>query len=204
MAWMRVSLVVFSVAHHRIQAGQYEPVLSAFGTARCVPGNRKERAREEGEEVRVRGLEPPRGCPHMALNHARLPVPPHPPGCHPVRIFLTLGELSTATCSMPTGFLSFLHARVTSQETAVPEWREQVRIKADQRPCQAHAAGTGLSRCPPPGDIDDDINVLVLFDGREDFQDGFSIHLDTEKIIQRPLVYLDQPCPGTNPYAGHG
>ena len=68
----------------------------------------------------------------------------------------------------------------------------------------AHAAGTGLSCCTPPGDIDDDINVLVLFDGREDFQDSFSILLDTEKIIQRPLVYLDHPCPGTNPYAGHG
>ena len=23
-----------------------------------------------------RGLEPPRGCPHMTLNHARLPIPP--------------------------------------------------------------------------------------------------------------------------------
>ena len=23
-----------------------------------------------------RGLEPPRGCPHMDLNHARLPIPP--------------------------------------------------------------------------------------------------------------------------------
>ena len=80
MAWMRVSLVVFSVANHRIPAGQYEPVLSALGTARCAPGNRKKRAGEEGEEVRVRGPEPPRGCPHMALNHARLPVPPHPRG----------------------------------------------------------------------------------------------------------------------------
>ena len=30
------------------------------------------------KEMRVRGLEPPPGCPDMALNHARLPVPPHP------------------------------------------------------------------------------------------------------------------------------
>ena len=29
-----------------------------------------------GDMVPKRGLEPPRGCPHMALNHARLPVPP--------------------------------------------------------------------------------------------------------------------------------
>ena len=28
--------------------------------------------------VRMRGLEPPRHCWHMNLNHARLPVPPHP------------------------------------------------------------------------------------------------------------------------------
>ncbi len=26
--------------------------------------------------VPKRGLEPPRGCPHMVLNHARLPIPP--------------------------------------------------------------------------------------------------------------------------------
>ena len=28
--------------------------------------------------VRMRGLEPPRGCPHTDLNRARLPIPPHP------------------------------------------------------------------------------------------------------------------------------
>ena len=78
MAWMRISLVVFSIATHGIPAGQHEPVLPALGKARLTPGNRQEVAKEEGEEVRVRGLEPPRGCPHMALNHARLPVPPHP------------------------------------------------------------------------------------------------------------------------------
>ena len=26
--------------------------------------------------VRARGIEPPRGYPHMNLNHARLPIPP--------------------------------------------------------------------------------------------------------------------------------
>src|SRR6187431_2386128 len=26
----------------------------------------------------MRGLEPPRGCPHTDLNRARLPIPPHP------------------------------------------------------------------------------------------------------------------------------
>ncbi len=30
--------------------------------------------------VRMRGLEPPRGCPHGDLNAARLPIPPHPRG----------------------------------------------------------------------------------------------------------------------------
>jgi hypothetical protein len=30
--------------------------------------------------MRMRGLEPPRGCPHTDLNRARLPIPPHPPG----------------------------------------------------------------------------------------------------------------------------
>lgn len=29
--------------------------------------------------VRLRGLEPPRGFPHSALNAARLPIPPQPP-----------------------------------------------------------------------------------------------------------------------------
>jgi hypothetical protein len=28
--------------------------------------------------VRMRGLEPPRHFWHMNLNHARLPIPPHP------------------------------------------------------------------------------------------------------------------------------
>ena len=28
--------------------------------------------------MRMRGLEPPRGCPHTDLNRARLPIPPHP------------------------------------------------------------------------------------------------------------------------------
>ena len=31
-----------------------------------------------------RGLEPPRGCPHMDLNHARLPIPPPRHERHPV------------------------------------------------------------------------------------------------------------------------
>ncbi len=30
--------------------------------------------------VRARGIEPPRGCPHMNLNHARLPIPPRARG----------------------------------------------------------------------------------------------------------------------------
>jgi hypothetical protein len=29
--------------------------------------------------VRMRGLEPPPGCPDTDLNRARLPIPPHPP-----------------------------------------------------------------------------------------------------------------------------
>src|SRR3954463_7130637 len=30
--------------------------------------------------VRLRGLEPPRGCPHMDLNHACIPISPQPQG----------------------------------------------------------------------------------------------------------------------------
>ena len=30
--------------------------------------------------VRAKGLEPSRGCPHMDLNHTRLPIPPRPRG----------------------------------------------------------------------------------------------------------------------------
>ncbi len=32
------------------------------------------------DRMRMRGIEPPRGCPHTDLNRARLPVPPHPRG----------------------------------------------------------------------------------------------------------------------------
>src|SRR5437016_1460161 len=33
--------------------------------------------------MRLRGLEPPRGCPHGLLKPARLPIPPQPPGASP-------------------------------------------------------------------------------------------------------------------------
>ena len=29
-------------------------------------------------EMRMRGFEPPQGCPHWHLKPARLPIPPHP------------------------------------------------------------------------------------------------------------------------------
>jgi hypothetical protein len=31
-------------------------------------------------QLRMRGIEPPRGCPHRHLKPARLPIPPHPLG----------------------------------------------------------------------------------------------------------------------------
>jgi hypothetical protein len=42
----------------------------------CAPEEKKPlRGRDS---MRMRGLEPPRGCPHTDLNRARLPIPPHP------------------------------------------------------------------------------------------------------------------------------
>jgi hypothetical protein len=35
-------------------------------------------------DMRMRGLEPPRGLPHTDLNRARLPIPPHPRAGTPV------------------------------------------------------------------------------------------------------------------------
>jgi hypothetical protein len=36
--------------------------------------------------MRMRGLEPPRGCPHRHLRPARLPIPPHPRRIgHPIK-----------------------------------------------------------------------------------------------------------------------
>ena len=35
------------------------------------------------KRMRMRGLEPPRGFPHTALNRARLPIPPHPREAEP-------------------------------------------------------------------------------------------------------------------------
>ena len=41
---------------------------------------RYDRGDAGGPAMRMRGLEPPRGCPHTDLNRARLPIPPHPRG----------------------------------------------------------------------------------------------------------------------------
>ncbi len=37
-------------------------------------------------KVRARGIEPPRGRPHMNLNHARLPIPPRTPLCEEITL----------------------------------------------------------------------------------------------------------------------
>ena len=53
---------------------------SRSARCRCAgPSSRWERVRDFRSSLKVvprRGLEPPRGCPHMDLNHARLPIPP--------------------------------------------------------------------------------------------------------------------------------
>ena len=46
----------------------------------AVPENDKTPPERGFRQVRMRGLEPPRGCPHTDLNRARLPIPPHPRG----------------------------------------------------------------------------------------------------------------------------
>ena len=42
--------------------------------------------------MRMRGLEPPRGCPHGDLNAARLPIPPHPPAERTIASRTALGK----------------------------------------------------------------------------------------------------------------
>ena len=60
-------------------------------SAACVPSAARTSSTESGHEkapllglsqsvVRAKGLEPSRGCPHMDLNHTRLPIPPRPRG----------------------------------------------------------------------------------------------------------------------------
>ncbi len=59
--------------------------------------------------VRMRGLEPPRGCPHGDLNAARLPIPPHPRECSggdtsaPTAAALKRSGRCTAPGSAPAG-----------------------------------------------------------------------------------------------------
>src|ERR1043166_7418666 len=54
-----------------------QPDMTTGPLRRFVP----ESSPSEPETVmRMRGLEPPRGCPHTDLNRARLPIPPHPRG----------------------------------------------------------------------------------------------------------------------------
>ena len=48
------------------------PALSSFGEIRKRPGFNLLYL------VRMKGLEPPHPCGYMDLNHARLPIPPHP------------------------------------------------------------------------------------------------------------------------------
>ena len=70
-----------------------DEILSMYArgmTTREIQGHLQEMYSLEVEDllsVRIRGLEPPRRCRHMNLNHARLPVPPHPhhQKCYPKR-----------------------------------------------------------------------------------------------------------------------
>lgn len=64
--------------------------------------------------VRVRGLEPPRGCPHTDLNRTRLPIPPHP---H----VLLCRQLLNHTVPPPPAQAVFLRNKGT---TALPELPE--------------------------------------------------------------------------------
>src|SRR5712692_1012684 len=69
--------------------------------------------------MRMRGLEPPRGCPHTDLNRARLPIPPHP------RVTgIVAGPLEKP--STEAGFARLRHAAVVLQappEKVEPEGR---------------------------------------------------------------------------------
>src|SRR5581483_10047300 len=49
--------------------------------------------------MRMRGLEPPRGCPHTDLNRARLPIPPHLRGGHCSRLLFRRCLVAPGTVS---------------------------------------------------------------------------------------------------------
>ncbi len=51
-----------------------------YGLSADLRGRLERRNRLQIPKMRMRGLEPPRGCPHTDLNRARLPIPPHPRG----------------------------------------------------------------------------------------------------------------------------
>ncbi len=69
--------------------------------------------------MRMRGLEPPRGFPHTALNRARLPIPPHPRG---FRILAALSFVTTMSVLKRVALLSIaLLVALPALAGAVPE-----------------------------------------------------------------------------------
>jgi hypothetical protein len=54
------------------------PAYGNVATSRAAEAVNRIAQSDFTELVRMRGLEPPRHYWHMNLNHARLPIPPHP------------------------------------------------------------------------------------------------------------------------------
>src|SRR5215218_2395779 len=84
--------------------------------------------------MRMRGLEPPRGCPHTDLNRARLPIPPHPRG----QTIVPGGQRA----------LSGLGRRWQGRQAS---GRETVHKAYGERPRAQNPAASGVRRAAKPG-----------------------------------------------------
>jgi hypothetical protein len=98
--------------------------------------------------VPKKGLEPPRPCGHMDLNHARLPIPPLRQGTTAARWSrgTTFQERITSNILQGHGCLSNLCA------ADIREWEKAFRQKFDSRdvcvwhPCPSRIASEGERR----------------------------------------------------------
>jgi hypothetical protein len=83
--FVRLESQVAPVVEQKADVARYSLVTLSrqrrvWGSRGGTAGDRRSPRLLYPSKVRMRGLEPPRGCPHTDLNRARLPIPPHPRG----------------------------------------------------------------------------------------------------------------------------
>jgi hypothetical protein len=82
--------------------------------------------------VRMRGLEPPHPCEYMDLNHARLPIPPHP---HVGKELFIVPDLPGARQTTSTPMLRAVPSTERMADSNSKQFRSGILILAISSTC---------------------------------------------------------------------